>query len=180
MIKRMGLVLAFTILASGLALSQSAKRRAYYNKEFKVGFKYPANWQLDDAKKPMDDEPGFTLLADVSPPERSLRGQLHQASATIAAGTVSEAACKAFLNPNGESTKPRRMKIGKIIFYKVSSSDGAAGSVGETDTYRTLHAGRCYEISLMTFRRNGVKPDRTVRMVDHSLDAIFRSFYFGK
>jgi len=175
----MGLVLAFTILASGLALSQSAKRRAYYNKDLKVGFKYPASWQLDDAKKPMD-QPEFTLLAEVSPPERALRGQLHQASATIAAGTVSAAACKVFSNPNGESTKPRRMKIGKITFHKVSSSDGAAGSVGETDTYRTLHAGSCYEISLMTFRRNGVKPDRTVRMVDHDLDAIFRSFYFGK
>ena len=180
MIKRMGLVLAFTILASGLAVSQSALRRAYYNQEFKVGFKYPANWQLDDAKKPLDDEPGFTLLAEVSPPERALRGQLHQASAKIAAGTVSAAACKVFSNPNGESTKPRRLKIGKITFFKVSSSDGAAGSIGETDTYRTLHAGRCYEISLMTFRRNGVKPDRTVRMVDQGLDAILRSFYFGK
>lgn len=180
MIKKMGLVLTFTILVSGLALSQPGKLRAYYNKEFKAGFRYPANWQFDDAKKPMDEEPGFTLLAKVSPPENSYRGQLHEASATIAAGTVSEAACKVFSNPNGESTRPRRMKVGNITFYKVSSADGAAGSVGETDTYRTFHGGKCYEISLMTFRQNGVKPDRTVRMVGKGLGAILRAFYFGK
>src|SRR6267143_2689111 len=100
MIKRMGLVLAFTILALGLAVSQSGKWRAYYDKEFKVGFRYPAQWEFDDAKKPIDDEPGFTLLATVSPPETSFRGQLHQASATIAVGTIGEPACRVFTPPN--------------------------------------------------------------------------------
>ena len=144
MIKRICLILVFTILASGMAAPQSrGGLRGYYNKEFKVGFRYPANWEFDDARKPVDDEPGFTLLAKVSPPESSFRGQLHQASATIAVGTIGESACRVFTPPNSaESTKPVREKIGTITFYKVSSGDVAPAPWGKpTPIERFMTAG---------------------------------------
>ena len=165
-----------------MAGSQSrGGQRGYYSKEFKVGFRYPSHWEFDGTKRPIDEEPGFTALAQVSAPENSYRGsQLHAASATIAVGTVGQEACKVFSAPNGESTKPRRKTVGNITFDTVSGEDGAAGTVGETDIYRTFHDGRCYEVTQLVLRRNGVKPDRGVRMVNNNLAAILRTFYFGK
>jgi len=182
MSKRMPLVLALIILAAGMAGSQSrGGPRGYYNKEFKVGFRYPPHWEFDGAKRPIDEEPGFTALAQVSAPENSYRGShLHRANATIAVGSVSEEACRVFSAPNDDSAKPRRKMVGNITFYTVSGGDAAAGTVGETEIYRTFHDGRCFEVTLLVLRRNGVKPDRGVRMANDSLAAILRTFYFGK
>ena len=155
--------------------------RGYYNKEFKVGSRYPSNWEVDDAKGTLDEKPGFTALAQVSPPENSYRGpQLHSASATIAVGSVSEKACRVFSSLDGESTKPRRKTVGNITFCTISVGDAAAGTVEENDVYRTFHDSKCYELTLTVRRRNGVKPDRGVRMANDSLAAILRTFYFGK
>ena len=101
MIKRMDLVLAFTIVASGIAVPQSpGGSRAYYNKGFKVGFRYPAQWKFEGEKSPKADESGWTSLAQVSPREGSYRGtRLHEANAAIAVGPVSEAALKCLSHP---------------------------------------------------------------------------------
>ena len=178
----MPLVLALIIIAAGIAGSQSrGGPRGYYNKEFKVGFRYPSHWEVDDGKGTLDEEPGFTALAQAGPPENSYRGsQLHSASATIAVGSVSEKACKVFSSLEGESTKPRRKTIGNITFYTISVGDAAAGTVEENEIYRTFHDGKCFELTLTVRRRNGVKPDRGVSMVNNNLAAILRTFYFGK
>lgn len=178
---RIHLIFALTVIAATTAMSQAVKPRDYYNKEFKVGLKYPATWQLDNAKTPIDDEPGFTSIVVVSPPDSAFRGRLHQASATIAFATVSEAVCDDFTaDSGGESTKAVKKQVGKITFYNVAGDDVAAGSAGETDIYRTFHDGRCYEINLMTVRQNGRPSDRNIRLVESQLNTILRTFYFGK
>jgi len=78
-----------------------------------------------------------------------------------------------------EPTKPIRTKVGIITFYKVSSGDAAMGTAEETDTYRTFHDGRCYEVSPMVRRQNGPL-DRAVRMANNGLGSILRTLYFGK
>jgi hypothetical protein len=181
MSKRIHLVFALTIITSTMVMAQTVKLREYHSKEFNIGLKYPANWQLDTTKKPIDDEPGFTSVAVVSPPESSVRGRLHDASATIALAKVSEAACHDFTaTDGGETTKPVKKRIGSITFYNATGSDIAAGSAGETDTYRTFHDGKCYEINLMTVRQNGLGADRYIRMAGSGLRTILRTFYFAK
>ena len=183
MIKKMGLVIAFTILASGVAASQSrGGSRGYYNKEFKIGFRYPANWDVVVTNAPIGDET-FKSLVVVSPPARALRGRLIETDVTILIdnGKVTEAACNKFTDSTGDnSTKPEKKKIGNLTFYEVSGGDVAAGTVEETDIYQTFHAGRCYAVALTLHRQNGKKPDQNVRMVNNGFDTIIRTFYFGK
>jgi hypothetical protein len=183
MIKRVGLVLAFIILAAGIAGSEARRpSRGYYNKEFKIGFKYPANWDVVVTNAPIGDET-FKSLVMVSPRERALRGRLIEADVTIliANAKLTEAVCNKFTDDAGANlTQPAKKKIGNLTFYEVSSGDVAAGTVEETDTYRTFHAGRCYALALTLHRQNTKQPDQNVRMVSNGFDTIVRTFYFGK
>lgn len=181
MLRRLSLTAVLILLVSAAAHAQATGWRTFYSKESKVGLRFPAKWQLDDAKKPSDDEPGFTVLASVTAPDSSLRGQVHQAEAAISVAAISAEQCRVFTIPSaGEETKPVRLKVGAITYYKASGSDAGAGSVGETDIYRTFHAGECYEVRLTIVRRNTPKPSSAVKQMQSQLDAIMRTVYFGK
>lgn len=185
MVRRMCLVLAFTILVSGVTVSQSPGTHGYYNKDFKVGFRYPANWELDSGKTSIDEETGFTVLATASLPEKSYaRSNFNEAKATIEVGNVSAATCRR-LPSDGESTKPRRKKFGNITFYTIGNAEGAAGSLYETELYRVFNSGRCYQVSLVVHTSNVLAHERGVRRVNSRivfdrLYTILRTFYFGK
>ena len=182
MIKSIGLVLAFTILTSGLALSQSrGAARAYYDKEFKVGFKYPANWDRVVTRNPVGDGTQIDVVV-VSPP-RAHRGQLFEGGVTISVskGMVSEKSCNEFTEPYGDgSRKPVRTRPGSMTFYKVAEAIVNQGTVEQNDTYDTFHEGKCYSVSLSVQRKNISKPDQNVRMVNDGLDTVLRTLYFGK
>lgn len=168
-----------TIRSAAIATAQTAALKSYYNQEHKAGFKYPGNWKLSKEKGPIGDEPGFSIVAGVDPAASSLRGQLKQASVTLAMGGTDEAACKAYTIPiTANRDKPAATKIGRLTFYKMSGSDGAAGSIGYTEYYRIFHDGRCYELSFMMFKRNVPKDGRYVQTMDQQFNAILRSFLF--
>src|SRR2546426_11906152 len=174
MIKRIWMILAFTILAAGLAMSQSGKWHAYYNKEFKVGFRYPAHWKFAGANRPMDDEASFTSLAEVSPPKTD-------GTITIGVGKISEAACKVFpASSDPESNKPVTKRVGNITFYHVDNSDVGMGHWEETDIYRTFHDGRCYEVRLMARGLNDPRYHESGGGIIKRLNTILRTLYFGK
>ncbi|HBB95345.1 MAG TPA: hypothetical protein DC054_08125 [Blastocatellia bacterium] len=173
MIKSIGLVLAFTILNSGLALSQSrGASRAYYDKEFKVGFRYPANWDRVVTKNPVGDGTEIVVVV-VSPPARTHRGQSFEGGVTISVskGTVSEKACNEFTEPYGDgSRKPVKTRPGNMTFCKVAEAIVNQGTVEQNDTYDIFHEGKCYSVGLSVQRKNISKPDQNVRMVNDGLD----------
>ena len=182
MLTRILFVVLFTVGCAAITTAQTATLKSYYNPEHKAGFKYPANWKLSKQEGSLDNEPGFNALAGLDPAASALRGQLKQAAVTLAMAATDEATCKAFNigNINKEPDKPRIKKIGNLTFYNIFSSDGAAGSIGITDYYRTFYNGRCYELSFMKFRSNQPKDDRYVKAMDQQFDAILRSFYLSK
>ena len=180
MIQKSLVLVLLTIGFASIAIAQTAPLKTYYSSEQKVGFRYPDSWRLSKENQSMDDEPGFTILTGVEPAATALRGQLRQASVKLAIGGTDEAECKAFnvSNINKDQETPLTKKVGKLTFYEISASDGAAGSVGLTNYYRTFHNGRCYELSFMIFRRNSRTDDRYVKAMDRQFNAILGSVYF--
>jgi len=161
--------------------------RRYYSKESKVGFRYPAGWKFQpgDASVAGDN---FSRMATVSLPEKSYpRTNFVEANATLAVGGISEAACKEFQpDRQADDPKPRKMRIGNLLYYTVSGAEGAAGSVYQTDGYRTFHDGKCYEVNLVLHTGNmGAYDPGTVRAVNDKivfnlLKTVVRTLYFGK
>jgi hypothetical protein len=181
MLERILLVVLLTITCAAIATAQTAALKNYYNAEYKVGFKYPANWKLGKENSKVDDEPGFTAVADLDPAASSIRGQLKEAAGKLSVGQTDEAACKVYTIPiTPDRDKPVATKVGPLTFYRMSGSDGAAGSIGYTDFYRIFHGGRCYELSFMKFQLNARDKDRYVRAIEQQFNAILGSLYFGK
>lgn len=183
MIKRVGWVLAFMILASGMAVSQSrGASRAYYDKEFKIGFRYPANWDRVVTKNPVGDGTEIQVVV-VSPPAKAHRGQLYEGGVTISVsnGKVSEKACTEFTEPYGDGSKKAvRTLIGNMTFYKFSEVIVNQSTAEQNDMYDIFHDSRCYSVGLSLERKNSPRPDQNVRMVNEGLDTILHTFYFGK
>jgi len=190
MLKRILLVVLLIMVSAVIATAQTAALKNYYNQENKVGFKYPANWAAGKAKwtvgtKPAlisGEEPGFTVLVDLSNPDLHI-GYVSQAEVALTVATIDEATCKAMNigNINKVQDQPVAKKVGARTFYFLEADDGAAGSVGTTDYYRTFHDGRCYELAFLKFGRNTPKrPDAKEKALDRQFNAILRSLYFGK
>jgi len=191
MLKRILLVVLLTIASAVITTAQTAALKNYYNQENKVGFKYPASWAKGKAKWDVGtktnwmegEEPGFTVLTDLSNPQLRIGSYVNQAEVALSVAAIDEATCKAMKigNINQSPDKPVTRKIGTRSFYTISASSGAAGSVGDTDYYRTFHEGRCYELAFMKFGRNTPKrPDAKEKGLDKQFNAILRSLYFGK
>src|SRR5207247_6851240 len=81
------LTLTLLVLAAGSAAAQ----KTFYNKQFKVGFKYPATMKFTTEPSGATDE-GFKDLAEVSI-RKPGRG-VFDATATVAAGTMTQQTCK--------------------------------------------------------------------------------------
>jgi hypothetical protein len=190
MLKRILFATLLTIASAVIATAQTAALKNYYNQENKVGFKYPASWATGKAKWDVGtktswiegEEPGFTVLVDLSKANLNI-GYVSQAEVALTAATIDEAACKAMNigNINKVEDKPVAKKVGTRTFYYLEAMDGAAGSAGITDYYRTFHDGRCYELAFLKFGRNTPRrPDAKEKALDRQFNAILRSLYFGK
>jgi hypothetical protein len=184
MIKRICLVLVFTLLAAG-AVSSKSKWKKFYSKESKVGFKYLANWKLEPGGGATDGDQGFKGIATVNTPEGAYPGtNFGHARATLSVASVTEATCKQFPPPGGDSSPRRRVKVGNNMFYLVTDTDGGAGRLVETEIYRTFHDGMCYQFELeMSVGNMGNYDKGTVREVNGrkvfaNLEAMVRSLYF--
>ena len=169
-----------TIASAFIATAQGNTLKSYYNKENKVGLKYPANWKLT---KQNDD--GKDIHLDwFEPSKTALRGHLRKASVGlwIYGAKVDEAECLSFKDEsaNWEQEKPVAKKIGNLTLHQKTASDGAAGSVGTSDYYRIFHGGQCYTLMFERFQINTPQEDRYVKAVKRQVDAILHSFYFGK
>lgn len=179
---RVLLSLAFLIIAFVTAASQpSGKLREYYDQEFKLGFKYPANWDRDVTKNPVALGT-FIQVVVVSPPVRMHRGQLFDAfvSVVVSKDRVSENACNEFTEPSGDgSKKPVKIQAGSLTFYKISDVVTYEGTREQTDLYNIFHDGRCYSIALSVQRKDVKVLDRNVKMVNDGADSILRTLYFG-
>ena len=190
MLNRILLVLLLTIASAVIATAQTSALKNYYNQENKVGFKYPANWATGkgkwDVKKERawidDEEPGFTVLVDLSKPDLNI-GYLDQAEVALTIAAIDEATCKAMNigNINKVQDKPVTRKIGTRTFSYLGAEDGAAGHAGTTDYYRTFQNGKCYGLAFLKFGQNTPKrPDAKEKALDRQFNAILRSIYFGK
>lgn len=185
MMKRICLVLVFTLFAVGLASAQSSRLKNFYSKESKVGFKYPAKWKAVSEQNSTADEQGFKELVTVTIPERNYPGtNFVESYSRLAVASVPNSACKKIPPSGANLSRQRRVNFGKNMFYMVTGSEGAAGSIFETETYRTFHNGRCYQFDLVLHTGNMGSYDKgTVKEVNGkkvfaNLEAIVRSLYF--
>lgn len=167
--KRVCLALTFVILVAGVAAAQ----KTFYDKEFKVGFKYPASVKL--TKSENEPEENFTNLTGVSviQPGRNIYG----ATATLAANKITRSACKELPQASVESPV-RQKKFGANTFFRVKELDGGMESVQQFEFYRTYHNGTCYEVRLQV----GMAKNRPTNdlSVFSKLYTILRTMYFGK
>jgi hypothetical protein len=184
MMKRVCLVLVFTLLAGGVVASKS-RWKNFYSKESKVGFKYLANWKLEPGDSSTVGDQGFKEIATVNTPEGAYAGtNFGHARATLSVASMTEATCKQFPPSGGDSSPRRRVKVGNNMFYLVTGTDGGAGRLVDTEIYRTFHDGRCYQFDLeMSVANMGNYDKGTVREVNGrkvfaNLEAIVRSLYF--
>lgn len=176
-----GLLLASTMLGQQTA----GGLRRFYSKESKVGFRYPVGWKFQPGDGLVGGD-NFSRLAIVSLPEKSYpRTNFREANATLAAGSISEADCKEF-QPEVRSDKPRKVRIGNIVFYAVTDEEGSAGTVYHRRAYRTFHDGKCYEMSLelQTGNMAAYDPGTVKRVNDKTVfnlvETVVRTLYFGK
>jgi hypothetical protein len=180
-----GFAFAPTILSFGQQTANGLRR--FYNKESKVGFRYPAGWKF----QPGDGSVGgdsFSRLATVSMPEKTYsRTNLREANATLSVGSISEAACKEF-QPDWQpdQPKPRKVRIGSLAFDTVSGEEGAAGTFYNRRAYRTFYDGKCYEVSLdlqmglMAAYDPGTVKKVNDKIIFNLLETVVRTLYFGK
>jgi len=186
MIKSILLVVLLTIASAVVATAQTAALKTYYNKESKVGFKYPAaKWKVakEESQYWTGEEPGFTLLADVMRNDPALPGSLSQVEVSLKTAAIDEATCTAMrienFNTDDPAAKPTAKKIGTRTFYHLTGSDGAMGRASIMQFYRTFNDGKCYELGFMTYGSNdGAKRSRADKTMDQQFSAILRSLYF--
>ncbi len=167
--KKMCLALTFLILAAGVAAAQ----KTFFNKEYKVGFKYPATVKL--TKSENEPEENFKNLTGVSVihPGRNIGG----ATATLAANKITRAACKEL--PQASVESPVRLKkFGSNTFYRATEMDGGMESVQQFEFYRTYHSGTCYEVRIQV----GMAKNRPTNDLSafSKLYTILRTMYFRK
>jgi hypothetical protein len=184
MMKRICLVLAFTLLATA-TVAAKGRWKNFYSREHRAGFKYFANWKLKKGESSAEIPQDFKEVASVSPPKRAYRGtNFGDASATLSVGSVSKETCKQASSTAAETSKPRRVKMGHHWFYMVTGSEGAAGHIYDNTIYRTFHDSRCYEFELTmdilnigNFDKGAVRPVND-RKLSADLKAVVRTLYF--
>ena len=167
--KRVILALMFAVVAVGGAAGQ----KNYYNKEYKVGFRYPATVKLSKA----DNEPeeNFKNLTGISVlrPGKNIYG----ATASLAASKISHEACDEMPQANIEN-KRRIKRFGPNTYYRVSELDGGMESVQQFEFYRIFRNRTCYEIRIQVGMAKNVP---TNDMSAYSkLYTILRTMYFRR
>src|SRR5213596_140848 len=98
MIKRILLIVLLTIASAAIASAQTAGLKNYYNKENKVGFKYPATkWKVEkeESQYIIGEEPEFTLLVDIRREDNALPGAISHAEVSLRTAAIDQATCQA-------------------------------------------------------------------------------------
>ena len=165
----MCLTLAFVLLTAGAV---SAEKR-FYNKEFKLGFKYPAASKLIKDPDTIAASPNFTGLAHITLAHPG-KG-LFDGTAAISAANITRSACREL---STAEDKPRKKKFGTVTFDKTTYVEGGMESVLPVELYRTFHNDICYEIRLMVGMEKYPKHPINDRPGFEQLYTILRTLYF--
>jgi hypothetical protein len=169
----------FALIALLLAAGTVAAQKNFYNEEFKIGFKYPATWQLktndlDDCRTCVEPDSKFKGLAQVS--THANRSE----TATLSAARITADACKF-----STDAKPKPVKMGAITFDKTEDVDGGTESITDVEYYRTFHDGVCYDVSIAVQHpkytsTNKLNEKGKYQGLFNQLQGVLRTFYFGK
>lgn len=181
MLNRIVLRVLLTIAFAVITTAQTAPVKNYYNKENKVGFKYPATrWKMgkEESNYMSGEEPGFTVLVDITRDDNALPGAIMQAEVSLKTTAIDKATCTAMEIGNIDPYKPVAKKIGNRTFYYVETSEGATGHSSETQFYRTFNDGRCYELAFVTYGENSKNRFQSDKLMERQFSAILRSLYF--
>jgi hypothetical protein len=184
-----GILIGFLLAPLMLSFGQQTAGglRRFYSKESKVGFRYPAGWKFQPGVGSVAGD-NFSRLATVSMPEKAYhRTNFREANATLSVGSISETACKEFWPDwQADKPKPRKVKLGNLVFYTVSGEEGAAGSFYNSRAYRTFYDGKCFEASLelqaglIAAYDPGTVKAVNDKMIFNLLETVVRTLYFGK
>ena len=171
------LIIAFVLIGT----AQTTGLKDYYNKENKVGFKYPAKkWKMEkeESQYVSGEESGFNLLADIRREDNALPENISEAEVSLKTAALDEPTCTAMKIDNLNPYKTIAKKIGTRKFYYVETDDGSAGHISVTQFYRTFNDGRCYELAFTTFGENTRKRAQSNKIMDQQFNSILRSLYF--
>lgn len=167
-------IILLIIGSAAIATAQTTALKRYYNKENKVGFRYPATWKLSTKDMRATDE-GFTGLAEVSIPKT---GKNVSAFATVSASKRTADKCKVGFDDSGVE-KPKRVKMGALRFYKGEEVEGGMETVTPLEHYETFHNGVCYDVTLALPQAKYAKGIND-KALFNQLYVVLRTFYFGK
>jgi hypothetical protein len=126
----------------------------YRNEEFGVEVAYPSGFFIDIPCQPaavMGNVIVSFRLADT----RYYSGTNLSKACVIVGASQSQEALSSCLEPQSELEESLgEVEIDSITLYKGSTVEGAAGSIYEQISYRTIHEDTCYEIALFMHSGN--------------------------
>lgn len=180
--------LCISMLFFAGATAANAQTSAYVDPRFGFTLQYPRTATINKS----DFRPQMTAALDVSfnltLPPAMLQPTTNLEEAAVFIGVSADPAvvsmCKSAIPSRGEKASGLTTIAGEP-FARFTVFDGAAGSMGESTIYRTVHAGACYELTeflyyydLGAFAPGTVQPFEEAK-VKAVLGAITHSFAFA-
>ncbi len=170
------------------AVGAASAQKNFYDKENKVGFKYPSTWKVATPEKSAEApaEGVMRMVAEVEMPDKLYpRTNFGGGGATVSALPAPTGGCRAVLAAGYEKpVKWRKVTVGGKSFDRFDDSEGEMGRFYTRHTFRTLHGGNCYEVVLeVKTESNNAFPSSKIKDVNTdtvlaSLETIVRSLYF--
>ncbi len=159
-----------------LTACSAAAQMSFYDKEFKVGFKYPATMKAISTEASWAANDGFKGLGAVS--LRKLHRGVLNASAILSAGAMTQQACDQFADAFDEKDKPQQVKFGTMAYKKIEWVNGGTESEGTVEDYRIYRGGVCYQFTVGATGQRHPLADTTSSV--SQLRALLTTLHFGK
>lgn len=161
------------------AVSAASAQKNFYDKENKVGFKYPSTWKLE---KPETGEVEFMKeISHVSLPPKSYPGTNFQGgTATLSSFKFVKDQLPVTCSdvPFGGYAKEqvwRKVKVGGRSLERFDDQDGPNR---KNRRFRVARNGMCYEVWLQVATKSGKVKHVDSNAVFASLETVVRSLYF--
>jgi hypothetical protein len=156
------------------AVGAASAQKDFYDKEKKVGFKYPSAWKLEMPEKGKSE--WMEEISHVSLPPKSYPGTNFQGgTATLSSYTFAKDESPDCPDvPFGGYAKQqvwRKVKVGGKSFDRFDDTSG--------HRFRTAHNGTCYEVWLQVATTRSRRAKRVdTNAVFAKLETVVRSLYF--